>query len=487
MNPKKSYWSLYLIIATILFSIVVQVYWNYKNYQENEKIFINTVQQSLDNALDTYFDQLADQEIHFTNSKTKIDIKYVSNDGVAVFDSIINPLKDITLPEPDKIKMIQVSKALNTIKGDSLFFPKETSHIKSNKLTSKLLDSLTTVEGLTSIFISITDNDINLVTLKPFLSQELNRKNIQIPFLINHFYEDVLQNTTDSVMAFNNPIKTYAKTAFLKKNEKIELVYPNQANIILKNGFLGILLSFLLSITIIASLFYLLNIIKKQKQLAEIKNDFISNITHEFKTPITTIGLATESIRLFNKQNNKKKTDEYLTITNNQLNKLNLMVEKVLETSVLESGKLLLKKEPTNLAELITKIINKHNINSSGKINFVTDNNVHSIIVDRFHFENALNNLLDNAIKYGGEEVTVTIKSSVKETIITVSDNGIIEQKHKDKIFDKFYRIPKGNTHNVKGFGIGLYYTKKIIEKHQGKIELLNAKKTSFKITLPNE
>jgi len=107
--------------------------------------------------------------------------------------------------------------------------------------------------------------------------------------------------------------------------------------------------------------------------------------------------------------------------------------------------------------------------------------------LDPFHFENAISNLIDNAIKYGGNEIEIHINRVLDNLEITIADNGNqIEKNQREKIFDKFYRIPKGNTHNVKGFGIGLFYTKKIAEKHDGKIQLLpNSKNTIFKITLP--
>ena len=112
-----------------------------------------------------------------------------------------------------------------------------------------------------------------------------------------------------------------------------------------------------------------------------------------------------------------------------------------------------------------------------------------NIKIDPFHFENAISNLIDNAVKYGGNTININLKESDKNIEISVIDNGIgIEKNQQEKIFDKFYRVPKGNTHDIKGFGIGLYYCKKIIEKHEGSISISSDKKqTIFKITIPNE
>ena len=276
----------------------------------------------------------------------------------------------------------------------------------------------------------------------------------------------------------------------LEENEAFKLIYNNPNIEALKRSSTGILLSLLLSLAVISSLFYLLKIINQQKELAEIKNDLISNITHEFKTPITTISTAIEAIENFNMINDKEKTKKYLSISSDQLKKLHLMVEKLLETATLDSEKLLLKKEPTNLIDLADKLTKKHQLITPNKI-ITFSSNIAELEkeIDSFHFENAISNLIDNAIKYGGKTIEVNINAVLNNTEISVADDGNgIEKHQQEKIFEKFYRVPKGNTHDVKGFGIGLYYTKKIIEKHDGFISLTsNPKQTVFKITLPNE
>ena len=138
---------------------------------------------------------------------------------------------------------------------------------------------------------------------------------------------------------------------------------------------------------------------------------------------------------------------------------------------------------------MIHSIIEKHKIHTDKTLNLETNVPNLNLNIDVFHFENAINNIIDNAIKYGGNEIKISIKLEENNVIISVSDNGnSLRKDQKNLIFDKFYRVPKGNTHDVKGFGIGLYYSKKIIEKHNGKIELLLGDKlTIFKISIPNE
>jgi signal transduction histidine kinase len=245
-----------------------------------------------------------------------------------------------------------------------------------------------------------------------------------------------------------------------------------------------------LSLAVISSLFYLLKIIKQQKALASIKNDLISNITHEFKTPIATVSAAIEALENFNVLEDKTKTQKYLSMSSVQLKKLHQMVEKLLETATLDSEQLILKKETIDIVETIEKLVIKYQfLHSKKEIHFSSNLKPIYLKVDHFHFDNVISNLIDNAVKYGGNIIEITINSVLNTTEISVADDGNgIDKNQQEKVFDKFYRVPKGNTHDVKGFGIGLYYSKKIIEKHEGTLQLSAVKNsTLFKINLPNE
>lgn len=477
MKQKKYLWALYLIITTILVSIVVQVYWNYKNYQKNKQLFINQVQISLDNAIDVYYADFAKSDTFLFNKES--DIIIMDNDPFFINSKNNKKRLSITVKRFDTIEITETQKLLKS-KNELKKILKEKFQ-KQDSLHDKKI-----IKDITSIYFSITEDNLDLKKLEKVLKTEFNRKKIKIPYAINHYKNNKLVATNDSIPKFKKLIQTFSKSTYLKKNEKIELIFPNQTAAILKQGLLGILLSLLVSIIIIASLFYLLYIIKQQKEIAEIKNDFINNITHEFKTPITTIGIAIESIKDFNATGNKEKTEEYLSITNTQLKKLNLMVEKVLETSTLDSQELFLQKENIDYIELINKVIHKHKLTAQHKeMKFNPGTTNETIYVDPFHFENVINNLVDNALKYGGNLIEINLHTSTNNLEINISDSGSIPKQQKDKIFDKFYRIPQGNIHNVKGFGIGLYYAKVIVEKHNGTLKLLNTKNTTFQIQLP--
>ncbi len=528
MNTKKHTWILYLISITILITITVQFYWNLKNYESNKQRVENEIQLSLDNAIEEYFADLSKKnyfaivdtnikkdtinkskknnllnQIFTTNSdkkkKAKSAIQSVEittddrnefEDFDVIVDSITKTIKhqlDTSLAK--KIEDIHAITQLSK-NGNSAIHLQQ-NNIKEVKVYrgKRATDSLKLIKGLQTIFVAIQNDTINHQKVDAVFQKQLSLKNIHLNYAFQLFNNDTLYSSYKS-LSTNKTKEITSKSTFLGSDKIFKMRYANPSFEALKRSTTGILLSFVLSIAVIASLFYLLKIINQQKQLAEIKNDLISNITHEFKTPITTVSAALEAITNFNALNDKEKTKKYVSISEHQIQKLNLMVEKLLETATLDSEKLLLQKEEINSIPFLKQIVQKHQLITPNKTIYFSSNidSLH-IQIDKFHFENAISNLIDNAIKYGGNTIKIIVTKALNEIKINVIDNGgNLEKNQQEKIFDKFYRVPKGNTHNVKGFGIGLFYTKKIIEKHAGKISVIaNKNTTEFKISLPYE
>ena len=488
MKQKRSSWILYTIIATIAITIAVQIYWNYKNYQVNKLQFINQVQISLDNAVEAYYADFAKQEKMMLISMEDTAHSYSSTGFEKLrginFDSIFRTIEARVKESTDTI--IIDTRNAGFAKADSsqmLEFRRRFN--MPNLLKSK--DSIRMFNQISSLYISISEDSLDFGKLKTFLDTEFERKQIELPYRLNQYVNDKLVGQIAHKELSDDFLATNSKSAYLKHGEQLELQYANSTNTVWKKSLFGILVSTLLSLAIIGSLLYLLYVIRQQKQLAEIKNDLISNITHEFKTPITTISTALEAIQHFDALKDPEKAKKYLSISDKQLQKLHLMVEKLLETATLDSEKLLLKKELVDGIDFVEKIAEKQQARTTEKtIAFRSNAEELNLELDTFHFENAITNLIDNALKYGGDQIEVQVNKVLDTVEITVTDNGnTIDKSQREKIFDKFYRIPKGNTHDVKGFGIGLYYTKKIVEKHGGTIQLVpNSNHTIFKIVL---
>jgi len=505
-------WILYGIVFVIISTIGIQVYWNYKNYLNSKQQLINDVQISLDKAVDDYYAHLA--------KKRTINVLENLDSGKLLAKNLkLDSLGKIQIStgkaDSSSMNFVKGITIFNTSKADSVleFDYRINNDLKNNDSLKDIVknyanhkflaqiqhdDSINKAQfrTLTSkVVISLSSDSLSLKAIDSLLKIELSRKHLDIKYGLNYrgfngqfkMYNDfkLPENVSKKDM-----LSTKSESSFLPMGSSLTIVFTNETKIILKRIFGGIIISLLLVLAVISSLFYLLHIIKHQKQLAEVKNDLISNITHEFKTPIATIGVAIESIKDFNIIEDKDKTKNYLELSSGQLNKLNVMVEKLLETATLDSDDLILEKESIDIVEIVKSIVDKHYILSEGKtIAFSSSSDSILANVDVFHFENAVDNVLDNALKYGGNDIKVTLEQNSFAFTASISDDGNgISKANKNKIFEKFYRIPKGNTHDVKGFGIGLYYTKKIVEKHGGTIHLdLEKNLTTFKLSFPNE
>ncbi|HTD98903.1 MAG TPA: HAMP domain-containing sensor histidine kinase [Mucilaginibacter sp.] len=254
-------------------------------------------------------------------------------------------------------------------------------------------------------------------------------------------------------------------------------VFRNPQYAIIKGMTITLVLSILLIALAIYCFNYIIKTILEQKKLAELKDDFINNMTHELKTPIATITVAIEGLQKFNALNDPEKAQRYLQTSKNELIRLNDLVTKVLNVAAYENKNVELVKEPVNVDELINDIIISEKVKSDKKVNFTYTNkdNIQTITVDKLHFQNMLVNLVDNAVKYAKEPVDVVINcyKSGNQVCFAVKDSGPgIPAAHLGQIFDKFYRVPTGNLHNVKGTGLGLSYVKYIAEAHGGNVSV---------------
>lgn len=251
---------------------------------------------------------------------------------------------------------------------------------------------------------------------------------------------------------------------------------------------------YLIFIVLVVLIFFgfTINIILRQKRLSEVKTDFINNMTHELKTPISTIGLSAEMI-MRSDGADREKLQQYASIIFKENKRLEHQVERVLNVAKMDKDKLSLKRESFDMHELLDEAKDNFEFNqmeSGGVIRLDLNASPYEIFVDPVHLSNVVYNLMDNAVKYCHETPNIAIKTSTDKRwfILEVMDNGIGMKREEIKmIFDKFYRVPTGNQHDVKGFGLGLYYVKLIIEEHGGQIFVKSTpgKGSTFTVRLP--
>jgi two-component system phosphate regulon sensor histidine kinase PhoR len=300
----------------------------------------------------------------------------------------------------------------------------------------------------------------------------------------------VVKNSNDSIL--------YASTAVIPKSIKknchkkclhclwteeythLEVYFPSQRKEVLVEMSVWLMFTAIFILITIFSFLYIINTIIKQKKLSEIKNDFINNMTHEFKTPISTISLASEVLLHANADASPERVKKYSKIIYDENIRMRGQVERVLQVARLDRDEFSLTKSEFDLHELVKETVKNlcfENCEEKTTLNYKLDADHHILNADEMHIKNVVTNLVDNAIKYSrnGNGTTLKIQTRNKEEgiVLSIEDNGIGMPKETIKhIFDKFYRIPTGNIHNVKGFGLGLYYVKNMVNAHGGDIEV---------------
>lgn len=255
-----------------------------------------------------------------------------------------------------------------------------------------------------------------------------------------------------------------------------------------------LLVSLLLIIITTTCYIYLIRTILRQKTIAQIKNDFVNNMTHELKTPITITYSAIDALQTFNLVEQRETREEYFTLCRQQLKHLSGLVEKILSMAVDERKNFRLQKEIFQILPVIESLTQQFKLKTDKPVSFdiCCQPDDLPVYADKLHFTNVISNILDNSIKYSGESVHITIRITRTEKGIRISltDNGTgIPAAQLNRIFERFYRVPKGNIHDVKGFGLGLSYVKDIVERHNGSVTVESKEKSgsTFTILIPEK
>jgi two-component system, OmpR family, phosphate regulon sensor histidine kinase PhoR len=478
-----------LMVITLLVITGFQLYWLSNNYgRENHSLEIkaNIVFQETVRTLQVSKLKLKEPLTGDTAHKTKMRVFVDDNIpgqkmriGTAPEEEIItmvNTMRDKLMDSVKKLKRPQPGLVISFNK-DSVFTSKDSLTGRFNKRveSNHIIQYLYGIDSL--------QDSLRLPEITNAYQKRLKEENIAIPFSI-HRADSVIENDApglaDVTVGFAHPV-----TYHLQLGDRFPYLIKKITQPILFSVFL-------VGVTILCFVVFYRNLLAQQR-LTAIKNDFISNITHELKTPIATVSVAIEALKNFNALDDPLKAKEYLDISGNELQRLSLLVDKVLKLSMFENKEIALQKEPFDLVQLTKEVM------ASMKLQFEKQKVVSSlettgenfiIEADKLHLTSVIYNLLDNAMKYSKEEprISVHIIDQKQYLELRVTDNGIgIAPEYKHKIFEQFFRVPSGNRHNIKGYGLGLSYVNHIVASHQGFIEVETAlgMGSSFIIKLP--
>jgi two-component system, OmpR family, phosphate regulon sensor histidine kinase PhoR len=339
----------------------------------------------------------------------------------------------------------------------------------------------------------------SIPVLDSLLSAELRNQGIKTPYefgLYNPVFHSMVNektgNYTQQLLKSQYAFNLFPGDVFLNP-EYLLIYFPHQQSYILSQMNTMMITSGIFILIIISSFTFTILTVIRQKKLSVMKNDFINNMTHEFKTPISTISLACQALSDQDIQKSEDLYQSYIHVINEENKRLSVMTEKVLQTAVIEKGKIRLNKVGIDIHDLIQDAINKIGLQVNAKHGEITtrlESEYSFIEADKMHLTNVIFNLLDNANKYSptSPQIEVSTENKSNGILVHVKDNGIgISRSNQSKIFENLYRVSTGNLHDVKGFGLGLSYVKAIVELHGGYVSLESELKkgSRFSIFIP--
>lgn len=354
---------------------------------------------------------------------------------------------------------------------------------RMSKFNKTILPKSEVVQRRSSNYYAVNINSgIDAGLLEQYLLQEMAKQS-----LIIDFEYAVFDCTTDELVYGNYCSVENTEDSKLKKNKNLpkfqNLTYyfvvrfPQRENFLLANRNMALTLT-LLSVLAIAFFLYSMWIILEQKRLSELQKDFINNMTHEFKTPISSIKIASDFLANDKTLQSDARLSKYAQIIREQNQRLNNQVEKVLNIARLEKDSIELKKEIFEVNQTLNEIIINESLKlKQGNITFAPLKHEVYINADKLHFVNVVANIIDNGVKYSKDEpvVNIFLNEDAKDVLLHIKDHGIgIDKENQKKLFDKFYRVSTGDVHNVKGFGLGLYYVKNICLAHGWQIQVIS-------------
>lgn len=524
MNNKRILFTILIMSLSLIVLVGLQIYWIENAIKVREANFLSSINQAVSNVVYKLEKiELARQiknpkygasPLLLIDSLNKQIVKKLEKESEksrkGITDSTYDSHGEITV-EFFKKKSGQSAKK-NEVNNDTTLTYNEIGARSLNNSTNYDDDSLKNQYNRSSILGQVIESLINENNKKPIeerLDKNLLDSLIKDEFRNQHIntpYEfGVISGTTEKLclektgkyhnellndgLVFNLfPGDIFSSPSYLL------IYFPRETQFILSQMWAMLLLSGILILVIIAIFIFNISTIIRQKKLSDIKNDFINNMTHEFKTPISTISLACEALNDNDISQSTMLMHNYIGIISEENKRLGKMAEKILQTAVLDKVLLKVKQEDVDIHRVIEDVLKSMSIvfeSRNGTIETKLNASKSIVFGDKVHLTNVIYNLLDNANKYTPNKPKIELVTQNKNDlgiVILIKDNGIgISRSNQKKIFEKLYRVPTGNRHDVKGFGLGLSYVKVIVEIHGGNITVESELKkgSTFKIYLP--
>ncbi len=506
---KKAIWQIVLLVSIALIGILgMQIYSIVSSYRLNKELFDNKIH----NALDHIVSKLEQREIEETANKYNLPVltSIRSNDSQQL--ATIVEIEEISSALESGDTMVCQASIVDTLSMGAMqqithsFSTRETTRTwKKGNNKKEFMRYFERYFVHHSIVKDIpVQQRISIPLLNEMLKEELSDKGIKTPcaFAVfsNKENEFVINNKvcTEHLKKYKEPgMFKYSASLFPSSHEQVAKIYldfPSEINFLWSELWFSILSTILFTGIVIFCFSYTINIILTQKKLSEMKNDFLNNMTHEFKTPIATITIATDTIKQWLKKGQPDKALRFVNIIEEENKRMNSQVGKVLQMARIDKREFKLNLEEVYADDVILNAAEKISMQvdqKGGKVDLELNATNSVLEADETHFTNIIHNLLDNANKYSPDKphITICTKNVASGLQIAIKDNGLgISKEARKHIFDKFYRVPTGNLHDIKGFGLGLSYVQAIVVAHGGTIEVQSelGKGSTFIMTFPH-
>ncbi|MEL6133381.1 MAG: HAMP domain-containing sensor histidine kinase [Bacteroidota bacterium] len=509
MRIQKAHTYLILIIVSLAMLATLESLWLRQVFQDKkeqledkaERAFVSAINEMQDSLLNQYMEKLILQgrvsDLKVSGRDTFINLTIKRETDTLLHTSTVKPQiqsLSITLDgepkflqdsQPQKVKRI-ISEAAKPVKGAfEVFFLKDDEKDKEGAGETK---------GYLSRYFEASDQDSvdKEIQIWAQIEQALITETSEDLAQEGIFITQKMQLVSDSMATHWEWVKT--RDYFdVPTQKRMRMVLPDASTYLFQEMGMEIGFALLLFLTIAVAFAIIYRNMQRQMQLTALKNDFISNITHELKTPVTTVRVAIEALQDFDGLDDPQRTREYLDISRQELDRLNMLIDRVLRMSMFERNQLILKKESLELGQMLRSILSIMQLQFEkygAKVSVSIEESAFPIHGDRLHLTSLIFNLLDNALKYGGDHpvIHVRLSTSPQTHILVIEDEGLgIAPSYQKKVFDKFFRVPHGNTHNVKGHGLGLSYVAEVVRRHEGDIELesMLGQGSTFTVSLP--
>lgn len=455
------------MLSSIVLLLALQVFWLDKAYESERENFQKQTHLLFRNVIFDMSDSLLFKSIKPVKGDSGGTIVYFSNDTSKVHSNM--RVKSVRIRDTSNVTVL--IKSTSDRDSVDLFLKPLVSHIRNHRSEKKFS-------------IRLSPDSLHKKDIEAKFQKALASSGILVPFDIT------VGNPVfpPSHQPLNSDPVIYSPTGSFRVD------FPDLKYVVLKRIAPQILFSVFLTLLTVASFAILYRSMRLQQRLMDLKNDFISNVAHELKTPVTTVGVALEALKNFKGLENPKLTEEYLDIAQKELSRLSILTDKILKTAIFENKGVDFQPEEVAFDQLVEEVLasmklvfEKQNV----QISFTKEGEGFEMMGGPVHLTSVIYNLLENAIKYSSShpQIQLLLKADPHSIIFSIRDNGIgIPTEYQKKIFEKFARVPTGDVHTIKGYGLGLNYVDQVVKAHKGKIEVESkpGAGSKFTITFPH-